>query len=191
MMRKFLAAGGAVAAITFAAPAMSATVAVVSTNCVSVSDAAGCLFSGNIAPSTIADTQTAYNTFNDTHSSANPDISLNYLFKSDDGAGFPGTVTGSTSGTWSTPGYLVDFLAVKASSGFVLYKLATAASSGSWDTFDIPYNVNPHALSHIAFFGGKDGGGGVPEPSAWAMMLLGMFGMGAALRNRKRAVATA
>jgi hypothetical protein len=33
------------------------------------------------------------------------------------------------------------------------------------------------------------GNGGVPEPAAWAMMLLGFFGMGAMLRRRQPAVA--
>jgi len=30
-------------------------------------------------------------------------------------------------------------------------------------------------------------GGGVPEPAAWAMMMFGMFGAGALLRNRRQA----
>jgi hypothetical protein len=35
----------------------------------------------------------------------------------------------------------------------------------------------------------KPGGGGVPEPATWAMMLLGFFGLGATLRSRKTATA--
>lgn len=33
--------------------------------------------------------------------------------------------------------------------------------------------------------GGGGGGGGVPEPSTWAMLILGFFGTAAALRRRK------
>lgn len=33
------------------------------------------------------------------------------------------------------------------------------------------------------------GGGGVPEPASWAMMILGFLGMGAALRSRRRLAA--
>lgn len=177
-----------------AAPSFAvSSVDVVATNCISVSDSHGCLFAGNIAPNTVTDTQTAYNTYNDTHPSANPDITLHYLFKSDDGAGFKGTLTGGLgdNGTWSTPGYMVDFIAVKAGNDFVLYKLAVAASSGNWNTFDIPYlnskgKGNPKALSHVAFFGDmiQDP---LPEPASWALMITG-FGLIGAARRRANAV---
>jgi hypothetical protein len=36
---------------------------------------------------------------------------------------------------------------------------------------------------------GQDVGGGVPEPSAWALMLLGFGGLGAAMRRRRTAAA--
>ena len=35
--------------------------------------------------------------------------------------------------------------------------------------------------------GGGDGGGGVPEPATWALMILGLGGIGAATRFRSRA----
>ena len=38
---------------------------------------------------------------------------------------------------------------------------------------------------------GSLSGGGVPEPASWAMMLLGFGGIGALIRNRRRAVALA
>ncbi|MBC7522579.1 MAG: PEP-CTERM sorting domain-containing protein [Sandarakinorhabdus sp.] len=192
------AAGLALTGLVAAPAAATSAVDVVATNCISVTNSAGCLFTGNIAPSTVTDTQTAYNLFNDTHPSANPDITLTYLFKSDD-VGFPGSLTGGlgTSGTWSTPGYLVDFLAVKAANNFVLYQLATPASSGSWNTFNIPYlnkkgEGNPHDLSHLAFFGKADDGGGdgtgntVPEPASWAMLITGFSLVGFAARRRQR-----
>jgi hypothetical protein len=179
---------GAVSAVLAAAGSASATstVAVVDGSCVSVASAHGCLFTGNIDPNTVSDTQNAYNLYNDTHPSAAPDITLDYLFKSDD-PGKAGTLTSggtsTASGTWATPGFLVDFIAVKSSNDFVLYKLAAPASSGSWNTLDIPYGKNPHDLSHLAFFG-EAIATTVPEPGAWALMLMGFGAVGVAARRR-------
>ncbi len=92
------------------------------------------------------------------------------------------------SGTWSTPGFLVSYLAVKASNQFVLYKLDDPASSGSWNTFDIPYRNNPHDLSHLAFFGTLIGDSTVPEPATWTMLIVGMGLVGLASRRRGRAL---
>lgn len=187
MNSKFLIAAAAMA--VSAAPALATSaVTVVAGECISVANANGCKFTGNIAPSTVGDTQTEYNTYNNTHPTANPDIVLNYLGKSDSGFG---TFTGGagTSGTWSTPGFLVDFLAVKASNFFVLYKLATPASSGTWNTFNITNKKGvPHGLSHLAFFGGVDPDfdpNGVPEPATWAMLLSGFGMVGFAARRRR------
>ncbi len=189
MMKMFGAT--AVLAAAFATPAMASTV--VSSNCVSVTDNSGCLFDGNI--SDIADpgnvnsyknAEAAYNLFNDTHPSANPDITLNLLGGTD--SGFPGSWTGAgtSSGTWNLAGYLVDFIAVKASNQFVLYQI-TPASSGTWNTLNIPYRRDPHDVSHLMFFGTK---GGVPEPAAWAMMLAGFGLVGSSMRRRGPRMAT-
>ncbi len=194
-----LAGMAAVAAMVVAAPASASTV--VATDCISVTDADGCLFSGNINGNTdptnvnsYLNAQNAYNAFNDTpgHASAQPDISLTYLFANND-LTFPGSITGTgtSSGTWSTPGYLIDFIAVKAGDYFVLYQLASPASSGSWDTLDIPYlnsrgQGEPKALSHLAFFGTETA---VPEPAQWAMMIAGFGLVGAAMRRRRPTVA--
>lgn len=181
-------------AITLGLVATSAgAVSVVDGNCTSVTSSSGCLFTNNIAPNTVTETQTAYNTYNDTHPTAAPDIILNYLFKSDDGAGFKGTITGAgtSSGTWSTPGYLVTFLAVKAANNFVLYELTAPASSGTWNTFNIPYKNNPHDLSHLAFFDGGGTGSTVPEPATWALMLGGFAIVGAGMRRRACSVVAA
>ncbi len=173
-----------VGAIVHANSAQAATV--IAADCVSVTDAHGCLFSGNITTATSGSSsyllaEAAYNLFDDTHPSAQPDITLTPLFNSND-SGFPGTVTGSTSGTWSLPGYAVDFLAVKAADDFVLYEI-TAASSGSWSTLDIPYTGDPHALSHLVFFG--DPVSAVPEPATWALFIVGFGAIGWMLRSAR------
>lgn len=186
---------GAAIAVLFGAMAFTGSanaVTVIASGCTSVTDPHGCLFSGNInssnsGPNSYLATQAAYNLFNDTHPSANPDISLKVIASSAD-AGFSGigSITGGsgTSGTWSLTNYLVDFIAVKAADDFVLYELATPASSGDWSTADIGGN---HMLSHIVFFG--DPISGVPEPATWALFFLGFGGIGLMLRSSRRRAA--
>lgn len=181
-MRKFafplIAAFAAVASV----PASASTV--VTTACVSVTDSAGCLFNGNINgnpdPTNVNSFKNAEAAYNAVR---NPDISLSFISKSDD-ANFSsfGSITGAgtSSGTWSLPGWVVNFVAVKAGSQFVLYQIAPA-SSGNWNTLNIPFNNNPREVSHLAFFGTL----AVPEPSTWAMMIGGFGLLGAAARRRK------
>jgi hypothetical protein len=191
-MKKTILLVAASAAMAFAAVPASAmsTISVVAANCISVANANGCLFTGNIGNATdAAQTAAAYNLYNNSVPSAQPDIVLNFLGKSDDVPSF-GTTTGSTSGSWSTPGYLIDFIAVKAANEFILFKLAAPASSGSWANTAI-FNQRgvPQGLSHLTFFGTTDpndpGGGVVPEPSTWAMLLAGFGLVGFAARRRR------
>lgn len=154
-----------IAGATALAASQASAATVVDGSCVSVTDSAGCLFSGNINSNTMGgnsflNAQNEYNTYNDTHPSANPDITLSILASTDD-ANFSSfgsfTGAGSSSGTWDLSGFLVDFVAVKASNAFVLYQLGSPTSTGSWDTNDIPFKNNPHDISHLVFFGTKGG----------------------------------
>jgi hypothetical protein len=191
-MMRLKSAIRATALAVSALPAVARAGPIVETNCNSVASPAGCLFQGNINSNpnpananSYKNAEALYNLFNNTHPSANPDITLNYLFDTDSTAGLI-TGGGTASGTWSIPGYQIDFIAMKAGPYFVLYQIA-AAASGTWDTFDIPYNNNPRELSHIVFFGQESA---VLEPAAWGM-LLGGFGLaGAAMRHRKAKVRT-
>ena len=176
---------GAVLAVGlgFQVPAAASTV--VTSACVSVSDTHGCLFNGNINGNTNLADQNSYLVAQNAYNAArDPDISLSFITKSDDAnfASF-GSITGTpgSSGTWSLSHFLVDYIAVKAGPNFVLYKLATPASSGSWSTIDIPHNNNLRELSHLTFFGSA-----IPEPAAWAMMLGGFALVGATARRRTR-----
>ena len=187
MKTKLFLASVAGAICAFAAPASASTV--VTTACVSVSDPAGCLFNGNINgntnPANVNSHKNAEAAYNAVRS---PAITLTFITKSDDANfGSFGSITGApgASGTWSLPNWLVEFVAVKASNKFVLYKLATPASSGSWNTFNIPFNQNPHEISHLAFFGAE-----VPEPATWAMMISGFGLLGAAARRRRQTTVT-
>jgi hypothetical protein len=195
MLKQITALGGALLFSVVATPALAATV--VDGKCTSVTADAGCLFDGNINSSSsgnnsYTNAQNAYNAYNNTHPSANPDISLTALGASDD-AGFKkiGSITGAgtSAGTWTLNGFVASFLSVKAGNNFVLYQLATPASSGTWDTFDLPYKNNPPALSHLVFFG-QAATGAVPEPATWAMMILGMGAVGFAMRRRRKNVTT-
>jgi PEP-CTERM motif len=186
----------AAAAMALAAPSAADAAIIVAGKCDSVTASTGCLFQGNITGNTnpinlnsYKHTEAFYNFYNNVITSARPNIELNYLFDTDSTAGLI-TGAGTASGTWSTPGYLIDFIAVKAGNFFTLYQI-DAASSGSWDTFDIPFNRNPARLSHIVFFGSAAAAGAVPEPASWAMMI-GGFGMaGAAIRRRRKPVLAA
>lgn len=168
-------------AILFAAAAVatpSMAVTVTAANCVSVTDSHGCLFNGLLTSATVTDTQAKYNLYNDTHPSAGPDIRLNYLFNSNS-AGFPGTVSGLTGGSWATPGYKVLYLGVNAGPDFVLYRLPAFLTSGSWSTIDIPHGPNLREVRSLAFFGTA-----VPEPMTWALMITGFGMVGTAMRRR-------
>lgn len=172
----------------FSVPAMAATV--VDGKCTSVASMSGCLFDGNIngnpngKPSSFISAQNAYNLYNDTHPSANPDIVLNYLGDTDEG--FVGSFTGAggTSGTWTLgAGALANFVAVKSSSNFVLYQI-TPSNSGVWSTAGLVNKKGKEqALSHLVFFGTQSA---VPEPAAWMTMILGMACIGFSMRRKKQ-----
>lgn len=182
-MKCFTMLAGATA-LAAAIPVTASAVTIIPGQCSSVADPAGCLYSGNMGNQSDADAaESQYNALRD------PDINLTLLTNSDDGDFVDfGTISLSdssqTSGTWSLPGYLVEFLGVKAGPEFILYQLTFPASSGSWSTAGLANGRGElRQLSHISFFGGT--ASAVPEPAAW-MMLIGGFGLaGGTLRSRR------
>ena len=171
---KMLVVGAFVAVSAMAAAPASAAVTIVDATCSLVT---GCKFTGNIqSAGTAQETQDAYNAVK------NPDITLNYLGKSDDPFGI---VSGGPSGTWSLAGYIVDYIAVKSGPAFMLYSVTPGASAGSYTTAGLQNgnNTDLPGLSHLAFFGRV--ASAVPEPATWAMMLVGFGMVGGATRRRK------
>ncbi|GAA0739200.1 hypothetical protein GCM10009075_17810 [Sphingomonas trueperi] len=177
------------AALIAAAPCAANASIIVPGKCSSVAASSGCLFLGNINgndnvfnPNSYKQAELVYNVYNNFVPSAQPNITLNYLFDTSSTSGLI-TGAGTSSGTWATPGYVIDYMAVKAGNYFSLYKVADL-SSGSWSTMDIPHGKNAKDLSHIAFFGSA-AVAGVPEPATWGMMIAGVGMAGGALRRRR------
>lgn len=77
----------------------------------------------------------------------------------------------------------IHYFAVKQANGFSLFYDSSPITSGSVNLSD--YFPNNPGYSHITFF---DTGSvsGVPEPSTWAMLLIGFFGLGGVLRLPRR-----
>ena len=186
VMRKIVFSAGGALCAALCAPASAATVAVDTTACAGFAVSNSCRFTGNINASDSGNSsyllaQAAYNAL------FNPDLALVPILSTGKGVGAngafnPGT---DTSATWSVPGYNVDYLAVKASTFFVLYKVS--GSSGTWTTAGIVNGGgNIPGLSHLVFFGTRTPV--VPEPSAWALMILGFGAVGAAMRRRRTSV---
>jgi hypothetical protein len=188
-VRKVLACLALGAAMTFGAAGAAsadAVVAVVNPPCTLVVDGAGCLFSGNInLTNKLLETETAYN------AQTNPDIELTDLLKAEFDAPVGPDIF---SGTITAP-FLVSFYAVKGGNQFILYQI-TPTTTFDWDTNDLFVGSGNHpGLSHVVYLGEpcpergcseNPGGGPVPEPATWAMMLVGFGGMGAILRRTRR-----
>lgn len=145
-----------------------------------------CVFSGNINASASGNasyllTEAAYNPL------SFADIDLNPILSTGNGVGANGAFNpgSTTSGTWNLAGYNVDFIAIKGGNSFALYR--TTGSSGTWSTSALVNGGgNTPGLSHLVFFGTL--AAAVPEPSTWALMILGFGVAGASMRQRKARV---
>ncbi|MDZ4375021.1 MAG: choice-of-anchor A family protein [Phenylobacterium sp.] len=70
--------------------------------------------------------------------------------------------------------------------GSILAPLATVSNSGRIEGTLVAAAFEQGAQVHLGTFKGGDFLGAVPEPSTWAMMLLGFFGLGSVLRASRR-----
>jgi hypothetical protein len=85
---------------------------------------------------------------------------------------------GVSNGNADNSAVFIGILSSKADITEIVFSLTVVANN----------NVNDFAIGALAL----NNGAGVPEPATWAMMLLGLGGIGALLRtNRGRALATA
>ena len=183
------------AAIAVATPASATSDVAVTGTCTDLTDglAGGCKFSGNInendnGNSSYLLAQDAYNAYAATHGFGT--ISLTPLADLDPGnlSGGGITITMNATGDGGTftldPGVVIDYFAVKAANGFILYEEYTG--NNSFSTIGLAQNTRGDqtpGLSHIIFFGST---GGVPEPATWAMMLLGIGMIGSSMRRRRK-----
>lgn len=121
-------------------------------------------------------------------------VSLTLYGKSDDNPGlfsFTPDINGGEYLTtdWSVlDGTLIKYISVKTGDDdFKVYELAgLGASSGTVNTVGLAVgrNNNQPAISHLSFWTVETA---VPEPSTWAMMLLGFGAIGWGMRRRNAA----
>ena len=183
-----LSLAAATAFAVYAAPSQAA-VTIVAGKCSSLSVVGNsCVFDGlNLANA--ADVTAVQNVYNAAY---NPDLALGgLLLGTNPGTGF-GTISYDTganlSGSWSTPGYSIQYLAVSGGGQTKLIYLG-GVSSGNWSTLGVLNNGgNQPALSHLAFLGTA---AAVPEPASWALLIAGLGSVGFAMRRRKTAVSFA
>ncbi len=75
---------------------------------------------------------------------------------------------------------------MKGGPEFILIRLATAASSGTWSTAGLlTGGGNQPEISHIQFYGTQ---GVIPEPATWAMLIAGFGLVGSVMRRRRGTV---
>lgn len=113
---------------------------------------------------------------------------LSTHFPSVNGSEFNVTYTGGSFNNLSfsyTPGANdpeIHYVAVKQANGFALFYDVSPIVSGLINLTPL-FPRNP-GFSHITFFGQVGAPGGVPEPAAWALFILGFGFIGGSMRRR-------
>jgi hypothetical protein len=170
------------AASLFSPLANAETFTLLNTNC---SLSTGCLFDGklnNLGDET--DLAAAYNAQH-IEPPLPATIALSFLSKQE------GLTT--TTGTFTLP-QAFNFFAVKSGNETVLYQLSLPTTSYDWTTAGlVNQNNNLREASHVVALLGSvldppNQQNGVPEPSTWAMIILGFAGMGFMAYRRSRKV---
>lgn len=116
---------------------------------------------------------------------------LSLYGKSDDNPALfalTGVTSGDLSGTWDVLNNAINikYVTVKAANSFTLYELAGAgANSGVFSTLGMLNKGGQQpGVSHLSFW--QSDVAAVPEPSTWAMMLLGFGLIGGVMRARPK-----
>ena len=105
---------------------------------------------------------------------------LTFLGKSGEG--------NSTSMTFTDLPFQVSFYAVKSAQQFILFGLSSPTDSFTATNTRITNKKGKlQGISHVTYFGTPSTPpGAVPEPAAWALMIIGFGAAGASLRARRR-----
>lgn len=118
----------------------------------------------------------------------NPPLNFEFFDLSTDPATSIGTnPAGTSTGGWKyVPGQkIVDFLTIKASTSFKIYRYVPAASDGRYSTTGLINNGGQQAnVSHITAWRQ------VPEPASLALLAFGVIALVALRRRRVPAVVT-
>jgi hypothetical protein len=111
---------------------------------------------------------------------------LTSLGKSEDGGS-------GTSWTFTDLPFEVSFYVVKSSTQFILFGLESPTDSFTATNTRITNKKGKaQGISHVTFFGAPSTPpGAVPEPAAWALMIIGFGAAGASLRASRRLKAAA
>jgi len=185
-----LAAAAATAlTLGMAATPASATVTLLEPGC-DLYSADGCLFShgGGGEFDDAALIKAAYDLAHNA-TPAPEDLPADFAFLGKTGeGGIDDGPDGQNTWTFTDLPFDVSFYSIKAGDNqILLFGLSPAT-----DSFTTASSARLGAsISHVTFFGGDDSGGGneIPEPSTWALMIMGFGSAGAMLRRRKAVVA--
>ena len=135
----------------------------------------GCLFSGNDNdPAAISRAYVGVFPLRELN------LALRWKIEGDDVEG--------ASGSWNFADG-VRYISVKAGPEFMLYQLPQGTTFGTWTTAGLDNRRGIlHSVSHVTLWDSPAPaslGAIVPEPAAWALMILGFGGVGALLRRRR------
>ena len=72
---------------------------------------------------------------------------------------------------------------------FCPYVAINVAFAGTAESVDFGGTLNQVGFADVTL--GSNTAGGAPEPASWALMLIGVAGLGAAIRGKRRQIATA